>query len=84
MLGNIMVNSEELKGKEFKVYRQFYCGVCQDLRDEYGQPARLTWNEECSSSAGMVRATLMITCFILSPPCRVCPDHANIIGKKRA
>ena len=47
MLGNIMVNSEELKGKEFKVYRQFYCGVCQDLRDEYGQPARLTLTYDC-------------------------------------
>ena len=47
MLGNIMVNSEELKGKEFKVYRQFYCGVCQDLRDEYGQPARLALTYDC-------------------------------------
>ncbi|MBQ6602202.1 MAG: hypothetical protein IJH99_02215 [Eubacterium sp.] len=42
-----MVNSEELKGKEFKVYRQFYCGVCQDLRDEYGQPARLALTYDC-------------------------------------
>lgn len=42
-----MVNSEELKGKEFKVYHQFYCGVCQDLRDEYGQPARLTLTYDC-------------------------------------
>ena len=42
MLGNIRVNRDELKVREFDAYRSYYCGVCQDLRENGGELSRLT------------------------------------------
>ncbi len=56
MLGNIMVNTDELKGKDFKTYRSFYCGVCTDLRDRFGQAARLSLSYDCVFLAVLLTA----------------------------
>lgn len=42
MLGNITVRREELKVKDFDLYRGFYCGVCNDLKADCGELARMT------------------------------------------
>ena len=42
MIGYITVKKEELKIKDFDCYHAFYCGVCRDIKAEYGQFARLT------------------------------------------
>ena len=42
MFGTITVNVDELKIKDYKVYRAFYCGVCQELKECHGQIARMT------------------------------------------
>ncbi len=42
MFGYIQIDPDELKGKDWKTYRAFYCGVCMDLKERSGQRARLT------------------------------------------
>lgn len=42
MFGTITVNVDELKIKDYKTYRAFYCGVCQELKECHGQIARMT------------------------------------------
>lgn len=37
MFGYITVDREELKGKDLRKYREFYCGVCRDIRERSGQ-----------------------------------------------
>ncbi len=37
MLGNIKVNQDELKGKDLRKYREYYCGVCRDIKKHSGQ-----------------------------------------------
>ena len=36
MFGYVMVNQDELKLKDFKRYRSFYCGLCRALEKRYG------------------------------------------------
>ena len=36
MFGYVTVNQEELKMKDFKRYRSFYCGLCHSLKTRYG------------------------------------------------
>ncbi|MGN0321080.1 MAG: DUF5685 family protein [Lachnospira sp.] len=36
MYGYIVVNQPELKFKEYAVYRSYYCGLCDALKDAYG------------------------------------------------
>lgn len=36
MFGYIIVNRDELKIKDYNLYRSFYCGLCQELKKAYG------------------------------------------------
>lgn len=42
MFGTVTVNIDELKIKDYKTYRAFYCGVCQELKECHGQLSRVT------------------------------------------
>ena len=42
MFGYLTVDKGELKGRDFDRYREYYCGVCRDIRDACGEVARLT------------------------------------------
>mgnify|MGYP001031730687 CR=1 FL=1 len=42
MFGYITINLDELKIKDYKTYRAFYCGVCQELKESHGRLSRLT------------------------------------------
>ena len=37
MFGYVTTNMEEMKIKDYRKYRAFYCGVCQDLKEHHGQ-----------------------------------------------
>ena len=42
MFGYVVVNEQDLKIREFNLYRSYYCGMCMDLKEHYGQTGRLT------------------------------------------
>ena len=42
MFGYITINREELKMKDFDRYRGYYCGICRELKEHYGERARMT------------------------------------------
>ncbi len=42
MFGYITVNMDEMKIKDYRTYRAFYCGICHDLKEYHGQFSRLT------------------------------------------
>ncbi|MDD2212981.1 MAG: DUF5685 family protein [Oscillospiraceae bacterium] len=42
MYGNVRPLKEELKIREFNIYRGYYCGLCQAIRNHYGQLPRLS------------------------------------------
>ena len=44
MFGYVTVYKEELKIKEYDIYRSFYCGLCKQLKTEYGFSSRLILN----------------------------------------
>lgn len=42
MFGYIIVNKQEMKFKEFDLYQSYYCGFCQQLKEQYGRRGQLT------------------------------------------
>ncbi len=42
MFGYVVVSEQDLKIREFNLYRSYYCGMCMDLKENYGQTGRLT------------------------------------------
>ena len=42
MFGYVTVNEPELRIREYHLYRSYYCGMCMDLKDQYGQSGRMT------------------------------------------
>lgn len=42
MFGYVTINKEELKLKDYQKYQAYYCGVCLELKESFGQAGRLT------------------------------------------
>ena len=42
MFGYIVANQQEMKFREYGVYRSYYCGLCKVLRDNYGKSGQMT------------------------------------------
>ena len=42
MFGYVVFNRQELKFKDYELYRSFYCGLCRELRERYGIPGQLS------------------------------------------
>ncbi len=42
MFGYVMVNKPELKIREYERYKGFYCGLCRELKCQYGHLSQLT------------------------------------------
>jgi hypothetical protein len=48
MFGYISAAQDELKVRELKMYRAYYCGLCRAVKKNYGEAARLTLNFDCA------------------------------------
>lgn len=44
MFGYVLINKDELRFREFDVYRSYYCGMCQVLKKRSGNLAQATLN----------------------------------------
>lgn len=44
MLGYVKVNKDELRVREYNVYKSYYCGLCKTLKSEYGYFSRFVLN----------------------------------------
>ena len=44
MFGYIYINEQEMKLKDLRIYRGFYCGLCDELKRRYGREGQLLLN----------------------------------------
>lgn len=44
MFGYVLIDKQELKFKEYDIYKSYYCGLCQTLNNRSGRFAQLTLN----------------------------------------
>lgn len=56
MFGYIAPDQNELKVRELKAYRAYYCGLCRAVKKNYGEAARLTLNYDCTFFAMLLSA----------------------------
>lgn len=42
MFGYIKINEPELKVKDWKKYKAYYCGLCRTLKERHGSPGQMT------------------------------------------
>ncbi|MBE7034611.1 MAG: hypothetical protein E7402_00605 [Ruminococcaceae bacterium] len=56
MFGYVNIDKDELKVKDYNLFKAYYCGVCQALKTEYGFPARYFLSYEASFLAVLLSA----------------------------
>lgn len=42
MFGYIIINKGEMKFKDYDIYHAFYCGLCRNLKEQYGAKGQMT------------------------------------------
>lgn len=56
MFGYIITNKDELKLKDYEKYREYYCGVCNSLKERYGITSALTLSYDVTFMAILLSA----------------------------
>ena len=51
MFGYVTVCEPELKVKDLKKYRAYYCGLCRTLKEDYGFMGQMTLESTLSTSS---------------------------------
>ena len=72
MYGYLRPYIPELKIQDYRIYRSYCCGVCSQLRADYGLTARLLLNHD------MVLLALLADCLAGregTTVCKACPRH---------
>ncbi|MGN0335749.1 MAG: DUF5685 family protein [Lachnospiraceae bacterium] len=57
MFGYIIINKQEMKFREFDVYKSYYCGLCKALQERHGRRGQLTLSYD------MTFLALLLSCL---------------------
>ncbi len=77
MFGYIYVNEQELKIKEFAMYRSFYCGLCQELHRRYGRRAQMVLNYDMTFLAILLSGLYEPETLFDESRCLIHPVHKH-------
>ena len=82
MFGYVTVHKEELKIKEYDTYRSFYCGLCKQLKTEYGFSSRLILNYDSVFLALLLSSVLEEDTVCTSERCMMHPVNRRPVRKQ--
>lgn len=73
MFGYLRPVREELKVREYELYKSVYCGLCRHLGRDYGIISRLTLSYDCTVLAMLALSLNKETCCVSKGRCVVNP-----------
>lgn len=76
MLGYVTTEKQELKMREYEIYRGYYCGVCKSIGRRYGQIPRLALSYDAAFLA-------LVLAGIRKEPDRISKEHCIIHPVKK-
>ncbi len=82
MFGYVTVHKEELKIKDYDIYRSFYCGLCKQLKAEYGFSSRLILNYDSVFLALLLSSVLEENTVCASERCMMHPVNRRPVRKQ--
>ena len=65
MFGYVVINKPELKIKDYDKYQEYYCGLCQSLKQNHGRRGQLTLNYDLNILF-IKRVYVLINIWIMS------------------
>lgn len=82
MFGYILPEKQELKIREYDMFRSYYCGVCKSIGNRYGQIPRLTLNYDSTFLALLLNSIGGEDVFLKRERCIVHPLKKHYVAKK--
>ncbi len=79
MFGYIRIDKDDLKVRDYNLFKAYYCGICQTLKKEYGFPARYFLSYDVT-----FLAVLLSSLEADSDPCRPIRCLANPATRRPA
>ena len=79
MFGYVVINKPELKIKDFEKYQQYYCGLCQSLKNTHGKKSQLTLNNDLTFVGVLLTGLYEPKETTKKIRCPLHPIHAKIV-----
>lgn len=73
MFGYLQIDKDELKVKDYRLYKSVYCGLCRQMGKDYGIAARLTLSYDCTVLALLYMSLNSEKCRVIHKRCVVNP-----------
>ena len=83
MFGYVTTNRPELKIKEDQIYQQYYCGLCQILKKDYGRKAQLSLSNDLTFVYLLLSSLYEPQSQIESYRCPLHPTKKHIVLKNK-
>lgn len=78
MFGYVTVCEPELKVKDLKKYRAYYCGLCRTLKEDYGFMGQMTLTYDMTFAVILLSSLYEIIAKHEEHRCKVHPVKRNI------
>lgn len=69
MFGYLQPDKDELKVKDYKLYKSVYCGLCRQMGKDYGMISRLTLSYDCTLLAILSMSLKSEECSFVKKRC---------------
>ncbi len=84
MFGYVKIYKDELKVKDYNLFKSYYCGLCQTLKKEYGFPARYFLSYDITFLAVLFAAVCEEQIEVLPIRCLANPAVRRPAAKRNA
>ena len=70
MFGYVTIYEPELKVKDLKKYRAYYCGLCRTLKEKYGSMGQVTLTYDMTFAVILLSSLYELSLIHISEPTR--------------
>lgn len=89
MFGYVIINKQEMKFKEFDLYQSYYCGFCQELKNQYGKRGQMTLSYDMTFVILLLSSlyepeTKLVACRCIAHPFEKHPARNNEFSRYAA
>ena len=81
MFGYVMICEPEVKRKDYRTYRSYYCGLCRTLKEKYGVFGQMTLSYDMTFLVLLLHSLYEVPTVCNCHRCKTHPVRKQVMRK---